>query len=81
VPVHNRTRAAEAAGVTSAREAAFWRIFHHLSGEIAELESDLVRYRELVQLALAQQQQLEAENRRLRRSREAEAEIMGTWQR
>ncbi len=63
------------------RDAAFWRIFHHLSEEIVALESDVVRYRELLQTSLAQNAVLADENLRLRRSREAEAAISGVYPR
>lgn len=77
------TARAEAATSTPAqrREQAFWRVFHHLSGEIAELERDLVTYRDLLQHALAQNAVLVDENRRLRRSAEAEAAFTGSYPR
>jgi endonuclease/exonuclease/phosphatase family metal-dependent hydrolase len=63
------------------RDAAFWRIIARLGDEIAELEADVVRYRELAQQALAQQHALTAENYRLRRSAEAEAAVTGVYPR
>ena len=61
--------------LTSGERAAFWKVFHHMESVIAELEADVVRYRELAQLSLAQQQAIEAENYRLRSSRAARGEM------
>lgn len=69
------------AAAQTVRETAFWRILARMGAEIAELEADVVRYRELAQLALAQQHALAAENYRLKRSAEAEAAVMGSYPR
>lgn len=55
------------------------RVAEQLAHDVAEAEAEAMGYRELLQLALAQQQILERENYRLRASREAEAAIRGGW--
>ncbi len=56
-------------------------VVEHLAAELVEMEEGYVRYRELAQLAIAQNAELVKENARLRRSAEAEAAITGVYPR
>lgn len=56
-------------------------VVRQLALDLAEMEEGYVRYRELAQLSIAQCAELQRENARLRRSREAEAAISGVYPR
>jgi phage host-nuclease inhibitor protein Gam len=64
-----------------AEPAVLRAVVEHLALELAEMEEEFVRYREMAQLAIAQIGELQKENQRLRRSREAEAAITGVYRR
>jgi hypothetical protein len=64
-----------------AEPAVLRAVVEHLALELLEMEEGYVRYRELALAAVAVNAELQKENARLRRSREAEAAITGVYPR